>query len=55
MDFFQHQELARKKTGVLVFYFCAAVALIVAALYLAVLLILSAQEDRLQGMDASDF
>ena len=29
MDFFQHQETARRKTGLLVFYFAAAVVLIV--------------------------
>ena len=33
MDFFQHQESARKKTGLLVFYFIVAVVLIVLLVY----------------------
>ncbi len=33
MDFFEHQEYASKRTGLLVFYFFCAVAFIVAALY----------------------
>ncbi|USN99400.1 MAG: M48 family metallopeptidase [Phycisphaeraceae bacterium] len=35
MDFFEHQELARKRTGKLIVLFCLAVVGIVAALYLA--------------------
>ena len=33
MDFFQHQEIARRKTGLLVFYFVVAVVLIVVLVY----------------------
>jgi Zn-dependent protease with chaperone function len=39
MDFFQHQDEARKKTKLLVFYFVLAVVLIVLAVYLAVAVI----------------
>jgi len=35
MDFFDHQDRARRKSGILVLYFLAAVALIVAAVYFA--------------------
>lgn len=34
MDFFEHQERARRNTGRLVVYFCAAVALIILAVYM---------------------
>ena len=37
MDFFEHQEQARRKTKRLVFYFALAVILIVVSVYLAVL------------------
>jgi Zn-dependent protease with chaperone function len=36
MDFFEHQDRARRKTGLLVIYFCAAVVLIIVAVYLAI-------------------
>src|SRR5262249_35236895 len=36
MDFFQNQEAARKKTGLLVLYFGLAVVLIIASVYLAI-------------------
>ena len=36
MDFFEHQDRARRKTGLLVVYFCAAVVLIIIAVYLAI-------------------
>ncbi len=36
MDFFEHQERARRKTGLLVVYFFVAVALIILSVYLAV-------------------
>ena len=35
MDFFAHQELARRKTKVLVFYFGLAVVLMIGAIYVA--------------------
>jgi hypothetical protein len=40
MDFFQNQEVARKKTGLLVFFFLLAVILIVLSVYLAIELVL---------------
>jgi Zn-dependent protease with chaperone function len=40
MDFFEHQELARRNTKRLVFYFILAVLLIIAAVYFAVMLTL---------------
>ena len=40
MDFFEHQERARRKTGLLVAYFIVAVVLIILAVYLAVVLVL---------------
>jgi Zn-dependent protease with chaperone function len=36
MDFFQNQDVARKKTGLLVFYFVLAVILIVLSVYVAI-------------------
>jgi Zn-dependent protease with chaperone function len=36
MDFFEHQERARRKTGLLVVYFVAAVVLIILAVYAAI-------------------
>lgn len=36
MDFFEHQERARRKTGLLVVYFIVAVVLIILAVYLAI-------------------
>lgn len=38
MDFFQHQERARRKTGLLVLYFILAVAAVVLCVNLALLL-----------------
>ncbi len=46
MDFFEHQEAARKKTKLLIFYFTLAVILIVTALNLVAFFVLS-------GMNAS--
>ena len=39
MDFFEHQDTARRNTKLLVFYFVVAVACIIASVYLATLLI----------------
>lgn len=39
MDFFERQEKARRRTGLLVFYFVAAMVLLVGAVYLSVALI----------------
>ena len=41
MDFFQHQERARRKTGLLVLYFVVAVVAVIASVTAAMLLILS--------------
>jgi Zn-dependent protease with chaperone function len=41
MDFFQNQEAARKKTGLLIAYFALAVALIIASVYLAIAAVLA--------------
>ena len=46
MNFFQTQEAARRKTSLLILYFLIAVALIVAAVYLAVATILLAAQAR---------
>jgi len=48
MDFFQHQELARRNTRLLLLYYVSAVVLIVAAVYLATFLIFHRQTG---GMD----
>ena len=51
MDFFQHQETARRRTGLLVFYFAAAVVLIVLLAYVVVdvALVASGPEARAAG------
>ncbi len=41
MDFFENQEKARRKTGLLVFYYCLAVLFIVAGVYSVLILLLS--------------
>ncbi len=41
MDFFEHQDVARRKTSLLIFYFVVAVILMIVALYLVALGILS--------------
>lgn len=46
MDFFEHQEKARKRTALLVFYYGLAVALIISAVYLAFEFILFAGTAR---------
>ncbi|MDW7709686.1 MAG: M48 family metallopeptidase [Deferrisomatales bacterium] len=48
MDFFEHQDKARKNTKVLVFYFAIAVACIIAAVYIASLLIFYGTQSRPQ-------
>ena len=47
MDFFGHQEAARKRTTLLVFYFGVAVILVVASVYLAVAGVLLANQARI--------
>ena len=44
MDFFQNQEVARKKTGLLVFYFVLAVTLIILSVYVAIAAVLQVAE-----------
>lgn len=39
MNFFEHQDVARRKSSILVVYFCVAVILIIAAVYLTFILI----------------
>ena len=46
MDFFEHQDRARKNTKVLVVYFVIAVACIIASVYLASLLIFNGSRGR---------
>jgi Zn-dependent protease with chaperone function len=46
MDFFEHQERARKKSGVLLLYFLIAVTLIVLAVYVVFVLFLYGQRIR---------
>jgi Zn-dependent protease with chaperone function len=41
MDFFQNQEAARKRTGLLIFYFALAVLLIIASVYVAIAVVLT--------------
>jgi len=46
VDFFEHQEQARKKSGLLVFYFVLAIIGIVASIYFVVLLVSGYNGDR---------
>jgi len=46
VDFFEHQEQARKKSGLLVFYFVLAIIGIVASIYFVVLLVSGYTGDR---------
>ncbi len=52
MDFFTHQDAARRKTSVLVVYFLIAVVLIVAAVYLAVAAIFAAGQAKMRPQGA---
>lgn len=49
MDFFEHQDRARRRTTLLVFLYALAVAGIVLALYLAVLFVMDAQASGAAG------
>ena len=49
MDFFEHQERARRNTGLLVFYFLIAVTLIVVAVYLVILFLIVGVNSRVEG------
>jgi len=50
MDFFEHQDKARRKTSVLVFLFLAAVVLIILAVYIAVSIALFLLSRKAPGM-----
>ena len=49
MDFFEHQDRARRKTGLLVFLFALAVIAIVTALYLVSRVLIFADAARTPG------
>jgi Zn-dependent protease with chaperone function len=49
MDFFQNQDAARKKTGLLIVYFVLAVVVIIASVYLAIAAILTFAESKGRG------
>ena len=44
MDYFQNQDVARKKTGLLVFFFVTAVVLIILSVYVAIAAVLGFAE-----------
>ena len=49
MDYFQSQDVARKKTGLLVFYFVLAVVLIILSVYVAIQGVLGYAEPASEG------
>lgn len=49
MDFFQHQERARQKTGILVVYYCLAVVLIILAVYVAAAVVFHWGSRQIEG------
>ena len=51
MDFFQNQEVARKKTGLLIAYFLLAVILIILTVYLAIAAVLHLGDPAAQTGD----
>ncbi len=54
MDFFGHQDDARKKTSLLVGYYILAVAFIIIAVYAAFMLVLFGAEMKMRGSDSLD-
>ncbi|MFN2350989.1 MAG: M48 family metallopeptidase [Kiritimatiellia bacterium] len=54
MDFFESQERARRKTGLLVFYYGLAVALIITSVYLAFALLFASGGESAAGPESSD-
>jgi hypothetical protein len=54
MDYFQNQEVARKKTGLLVFLFVTAVVLIILSVYVAVAAVLGSAESASAEETISD-
>ena len=55
MDFFERQDVARRKTGLLVLYFCLAVLLIVAGIYLTTAVIFNAAQSKYDPHGGSTF
>ncbi|MCA9426617.1 MAG: hypothetical protein KC994_16165, partial [Candidatus Omnitrophica bacterium] len=51
MDFFEHQERARRNTVLLVLYFFLAVALIVVAIYIVVLIFIVGLNRKTEGIE----
>ena len=49
MDYFQNQDVARKKTGLLVFFFVLAVVLIILSVYVAIAAVLGFAEPASRG------
>ena len=54
MDFFEHQDRARRKTGLLVFYFVLAVILMIAAIYATAIAVFSVAAPQ-GGVEPSDW
>jgi Zn-dependent protease with chaperone function len=52
MDFFQNQEVARKKTGLLIVYFLVAVILIIATIYVVIAAVLHMGDPEAQPGEA---
>jgi len=52
MDFFQQQDKTRRKTKLLIFYFVAAVAVMIAAIYVAVMLVFSGVQSHQHHYDS---
>lgn len=55
MDFFEHQEQARRKTGILIFYFILAVVGIILAVYFLATVILTFLDDGQGHVGANPF
>ena len=51
MDFFEHQDRARRNTSLLVLYFFLAVALIVVAIYIVVLIFIVGLNRKTEGIE----
>lgn len=53
MDFFQHQQKAKRRTGLLVLYFCLAVMAVVASVTVAVVVLLGFADIQLYPQDGT--
>jgi Zn-dependent protease with chaperone function len=49
MDFFEHQDVARRKTGLLVVYFLLAVVAIIVGIYLAAVILFTTAGSQIEG------